>query len=392
LLSRKEDAISFFGIILTSLVTALHLYVFARLASLPQLRRGNGLKVLAITGGALWVFFFLGRIFHNQESGMFLELLELLGMQWMGILFLLAVPLLGSELITGFGFLLSQKITLHIRTAALGLGALLVLIAHIQGLRSPAVEQYQIPVHHLPAQADGTTVAVLSDLHIGEMLLDASWLHDRVQQVQALKPDCIVLVGDLFSRNGYPVLLSQALRQLSAPLGVFAVRGNHDALRPDRPDTTGEILADSGIRLLNNEWVKINEGLILAGINDLTTARRRGEDGQKNLNSALANRPAGATILLSHTPWLVEQAATAGVDLMLSGHTHNGQIWPFNYLTRTRYPFLGGQYLVKGMELFVSRGTGTWGPRMRLWQRGEIALITLRSPSQQSSKETNALL
>ncbi|XCN74969.1 MAG: metallophosphoesterase [Candidatus Electrothrix aestuarii] len=175
-------------------------------------------------------------------------------------------------------------------------------------------------------------------------------------------------------------------------MGVFAVRGNHDALRPDRPDTTGEILADAGIRLLNNEWVQLNDGLLLAGIDDLTTAQRRGEDGQKNLSSALTDRPEGTTILLSHTPWLVEQAASAGVDLMLSGHTHNGQIWPFNYLTRTRYPFLGGQYLVKGMELFVSRGTGTWGPRMRLWQRGEIALITLRSPSQQSSKETNALL
>ena len=337
-----------------------------------------------MTGGAFWLFFFLGRMFHHREGGLLFELLELLGMQWMGILFLLAVPLLASELPTGFGFLLPEKITLRIRTAALGLGMLLVLIAHVQGLRSPAVEQYEIPVRNLSAQADGTKIAVLSDLHIGEMLLDASWLNDRVQQVQAVNPDCIVLVGDLFERSSYPVLLSQALRQFSAPLGVFAVRGNHDALRPDRPDTTGEILADSDITLLNNEWVQLDDGLILAGIDDLTTARRRGEDGQKNLSLALNNRPAGAAILLSHTPWSVEQAADAGVDLMISGHTHNGQIWPFNYLVRTRYPFLAGQYSVKGMMLFVSRGAGTWGPRMRLWQRGEIALITLRSSTRQS--------
>lgn len=339
-----------------------------------------------MTGAVLWLFFFLGRMFHHREGGLLLELLELLGMQWMGMLFLLAVPLLGAELFTGFGLLLSRKITLRIRTAALGLGVLLVLIAHVQGLRSPAVEQYEIPVRNLPAQADGTKIAVLSDLHIGEMLLDAAWLNDRVRQVQALNPDCIVLLGDLFERGNYPVLLSQALRQLSAPLGVFAVRGNHDALRPERTDTTGEILTDSDIRLLSNEWVQLDDGLVLAGIDNLTTARRQGADGRKNLSRALSDRPAGATILLSHTPWLVEQAADAGVDLMLSGHTHNGQIWPFNYLVRIRYPFLAGQYLVKGMNLFVSRGTGTWGPRMRLWQRGEIALITLRSPSQRSSR------
>jgi uncharacterized protein len=130
---------------------------------------------------------------------------------------------------------------------------------------------------------------------------------------------------------------------------------------------------------LVNEWIHVADGLVLAGIDDLTSSRRRPGEGEANLDRALADRAAGSTVFLSHTPWMVERAAAAGVDLMLSGHTHNGQIWPFNFLVRTRYPFVGGRYDVEGMALHVSRGTGTWGPRMRLWPAGEISLITLRS-------------
>ncbi|MFO8083413.1 MAG: hypothetical protein R6U27_03730 [Desulfobacterales bacterium] len=104
------------------------------------------------------------------------------------------------------------------------------------------------------------------------------------------------------------------------------MRGNHDAFRPNRRDVTGEILVGAGIRLLANEWVKLSDGLVLAGIDDLTSSRRCPGEGEANLNRALAKRPEVSTIFLSHTPWMTERAAEAGVDIMLSGHTHNGQI------------------------------------------------------------------
>ncbi len=84
-------------------------------------------------------------------------------------------------------------------------------------------------------------------------------------------------------------------------------------------------------------------------------------------------------ILMSHSPLEAVRASEAGVDLMLSGHTHGGQIWPFNYLVRLNNPFVAGRYQVGGTAVIVSRGTGTWGPRMRLWRRGEILKIVLRS-------------
>lgn len=198
----------------------------------------------------------------------------------MGTLFLLAVALLVVDLSTGFGLFLSKAIVLRIRTAGLACSAVLVLIAHVQGLRPPAVEQYEIPVNGLPADLDGITIAILSDLHLGEMLLNADWLNARVRQVQASQPDCIVLVGDLFEWSSDPVALSPVLRQLSAPLGVFAVRGNHERLRPRRPDHAGKILTASGIRLLTNEWTELASGLVLVGIDDLTSIRRQGGEGK----------------------------------------------------------------------------------------------------------------
>lgn len=91
----------------------------------------------------------------------------------------------------------------------------------------------------------------------------------------------------------------------------------------------------------------------------------------------LSGRPPGAAVLLSHTPWQAREAAAAGAGLMLSGHTHGGQIWPFSYLIRLRYPLLAGRYQIDQMTVIVCRGTGTWGPRMRLWHPGEILSIKL---------------
>lgn len=130
-------------------------------------------------------------------------------------------------------------------------------------------------------------------------------------------------------------------------------------------------------KLLRNGWAEVRPGLILAGVDDLTSSRLNGQGGDP-ISQALIGRPPGATILLSHTPWQTGSAAKAGAGLMLSGHTHGGQIWPFGYLVRSRYPLLEGRYEVDGMTVIVCRGTGTWGTRMRLWRPSEILHVTLR--------------
>lgn len=363
---------------MTTLVTLLHIYVFVRLDALPLRRNLLSRKALIAAAVALWLLFLLGRLYGGNEFGFLTITLEVAGMHWMASVFILAVALFASDLVCWIGVLFGRRLA-RIRTLGAVLGLGLILFAHAQGLLPPGIERYEVTIDRLPASLDGTTIAVMTDLHVGEMMVGSEWLAARVDQVLALEPDLIVLVGDLFERGSDPDQMVPIMQRLSAPLGVWAVRGNHDSLRAGRRNVAGEILAGAKIRLLENEWVNLAEGLLLAGIDDLTSSRRRPGEGEASLKRTLADRPDAATLFLSHTPWLTEGAAAAGVDIMFSGHTHNGQIWPFNYLVRTRYPLSQGRYEVDGMTLLVSRGTGTWGPRMRLWAGNEISHVTLRA-------------
>lgn len=136
----------------------------------------------------------------------------------------------------------------------------------------------------------------------------------------------------------------------------------------------------AGLQVLHDRFVELRPGLVVAGVDDLTSRHGDGE-GAAAVARALAGRPLGAAVLLSHTPWHAETAAAAGAGVMLCGHTHAGQVWPFGYLVRTVYPLLAGRYEVGGMTVIVGRGTGTWGPRMRLWRPAEIVRLTLRAGS-----------
>ena len=221
-------------------------------------------------------------------------------------------------------------------------------------------------------------LVALSDTHLGQ-LLGERWLEARVRQVQALSPDMVALVGDIFEGHGGPPDGALAtLRGLSAPLGVWFVSGNHEG-HGDR-QANGEVLAEAGINSVDDLWVEVRPGLVLAGVSDLTVRRWRGGTGDP-VGEALSGHPEGGTVFFSHSPLQAERAAEVGAGLMISGHTHGGQIWPFNYLVRRAYSLVAGLYDVDGMPVIVTRGAGTWGPRMRLFKRGEILHITLHSPS-----------
>jgi predicted MPP superfamily phosphohydrolase len=364
-----------FGTVLLSAVTLMHVYVFWRISSVPFLRRYISRRFLIGIGVFFWAVFSLGRCLGHGGTGVLARTLELFGMDWMVVIFLATVSLLAIDLVTGFGLLL-PKLAPSLRGLALVAGGVLSLIALVQGLQPPVVQEYEVRLYGLPHEMDGTVLVAMSDLHVGA-LLGKQWLDERVAQVQAERPDIVLLLGDIFEEYGEPQKeLLQVLHGLSAPFGVWAVLGNHEF---HGRDTTGTSLKNiDGVRVLNNSWTEVRPGLVLAGVDDLTANHRSGLGGDP-ISKALTGRPVGATILLSHTPWQAEKAAGAGAGLMLSGHTHGGQIWPFGYLVQRVYPLLEGRYNVDGMTVIVCRGTGTWGPRMRLWRQGEILRVTLRA-------------
>lgn len=364
-----------FGRILIFIITLMHVYVFWRAASVPLIDRHVPRRFLIGSGIVLWTVFFLGRVFGHGSTGPLTSVIEFFGMNWMAVLFLLCISLLSLDLATGFGFLFQRQVA-SVRGWALVVGGVLSVIAVFQGMRTPVIQSYEVSLSGLPDEMEGKILVAMSDLHIGS-LLGKHWLAARVAQVEAQQPDLVVLLGDIFEGHGQPSdELISVLGRLSAPLGVWAVAGNHEFHGNRNGNITS--IKQAGIRLLRNRWAEVRPGFVLAGVEDLTSYRRIGLNGNPTMQ-ALSGRPSGTTVLLSHTPWQTEMAANSGVKLMLSGHTHGGQIWPFSYLVRLRYPLVGGRYVTDGMTIIVCRGTGTWGPRMRLWSPGEILRVTLRS-------------
>ncbi|MDY6904603.1 MAG: metallophosphoesterase [Thermodesulfobacteriota bacterium] len=361
---------------MTSVVTAMLAYVMWRVGTMPFVVRWVEPRFLLITGVILWGIFVLGMVYGHQGRGMPALITEYAGMTLLGALLLLFVSFLAMDVITGFGSLMPRW-TPRLRELAFIAGSVMVIFALVQGFRAPIVRFFDVTAADLPTDLDGTRVVVMSDLHVGT-LLNAKWLANRIVQVQSLNPDMVILAGDILEghdHRDHDALLS-AFKQLSPPLGVWAVLGNHEFYRGKEKAMT--FLEDAGITVLRGKWTQPVPGIVVAGVDDLTV--KYGRDGvTQAVRRTLAGKPPGAIIFVSHTPWGSRAASAADVDVMVSGHTHGGQIWPFGYLVKQNYPLLGGRYDVNGMTVLVCRGTGTWGPRMRLWRPGEILLVTLKA-------------
>jgi hypothetical protein len=366
-----------FSIVLNLVGTLLHFYVAHRTYRIDAVRT-------RVPAGAWWLgallvwLVYLGGVHLGDGALDWRWWPEQFALTWLGIMFVMSLCLLAADIATGFGLWRRARVPRLLGGAALA-GVLLSGFAVYQGVRAPVVVDYEVAMDKLPAALDGTVLVMVSDLHLGAQRR-AGWMEARVAQINALHPAAVLMVGDQVEDNplGDP-RLARVLRGLQAPRGVWAVTGNHE-FYGDVETTVAEFEA-GGVRWLRDAQVELAPGLMLAGIEDVGSALRVGGPVTAGLARALPLSTDKATILLSHIPAapVIELAASRGVGLMLSGHTHGGQLWPFNYLVQRRFPQVVGQYAVNGMALVISRGAGSWGPRMRLWQPGEIVRITLRA-------------
>ena len=211
------------------------------------------------------------------------------------------------------------------------------------------------------------TIVQLSDIHRGSV--SRKHLERLVTKTNALTPDLVLITGDLLDPAGRLSAESIApLNELKPP--VYWITGNHE--RYAGLDTVMAMLKTTPVVSLRNEAVEV-DGIQLIGIDD-------SEDRQQvsRVLPSIPVDPNAFTILMYHQPEGFDAAAKAGVDLMLSGHTHNGQIWPFNWVVRSRFQYLKGLHTIDGMQLYISTGSGTWGPPMRLGSRNQITLIHLK--------------
>ena len=309
---------------------------------------------------------------------------------WMGLLFLLFVGLVGGDLLRlaiGLfdrargapvdddrrGFLLRGI------AAIVGFGALTAGGWGIFQARGPiSTRRVKVALRRLPESMRGLTLAQISDLHVGPTI-GRDFVADVVARTNALRADAIVLTGDIV--DGSVEKLREAiapLADLQAPLGVFFVTGNHEYY--SGADAWLAELARMGIRPLRNERVELRRGddaIDLAGVDDYS-AHGFGGDHGPDLPRALAGRDATrALVLLAHQPRAFPEAARLGVGLQLSGHTHGGQIWPWSWLVKLQQPYVAGLHRLGEAQIYVSCGTGYWGPPMRVGAPPEITQLTL---------------
>ena len=241
----------------------------------------------------------------------------------------------------------------------------------------PGVATHEVRSDALPAAFDGTRVVLVTDLHVGPVH-DASWARRMVDLVERQDPDLVVLGGDLVDGSPDDVApYLEPLRDLDAPLGVFAVTGNHEMFGgEDEAAAWVEVYESLGVDVLTNESVELDRGgasIVLAGVHDET-----GEgDLAADPDAALAGvDPADFLLFAAHEPRQV--VPDAGIDLQLSGHTHGGQLWPVHLLVPLRDPTVAGLDVADGVPIVTSRGFGTSGPPVRVLAPPQIDVVALR--------------
>jgi predicted MPP superfamily phosphohydrolase len=244
----------------------------------------------------------------------------------------------------------------------------------------PRLVRTQLPLARLGRAMDGYRIALISDIHCGP-LLGAEHVRRLVTTVNAIGVDLVAITGDL--ADGTVAELGRAaepLRELRPRDGSFFVTGNHEYYADDVPAWL-EALRGWGVRPLVNERVELSRGgaaLDLAGVNDPTGV---GYGDPPDFGRAVGDRdPSRPVVLLAHQPVHVSESRQHGVDLQLSGHTHGGQMCPFNLAVGLQQPVVAGHRWFGQTQLYVTRGAGFWGPPVRVGAPPEIVIVELRAP------------
>ncbi len=370
--ARRRDARGTAILVIASLWSLLHVYVGQRL--LAQTSLAPAWRVVGWAGILLLVLApFVALVAGRTERLPAKRGLEVAGFTAMGLSSLLIVFALAGDV-------------LHVR-AWLGVGgsqlavvggAMAVLLIGLWRARRPAtVRVVDVPITGLPSDLEGFRIAQLSDLHVGPTL-KRDFVERVVDTTNRLQPDLIALTGDV--ADGFPPALRDEvapLAGLEAPHGKYFVTGNHEYYW----DAAGWVreLEGLGFSALINGHRVIRHGtgrIVLAGVTDLSSGGLPGHASDPA--AAVAGAPeSDVRVLLAHQPKSAFAARAAGYDLQLSGHTHGGQYFPFNLLVRLFQPFVAGLHRLEAMWLYVSRGTGFWGPPLRLGAPAEITLIQL---------------
>ncbi|HPF49966.1 MAG TPA: metallophosphoesterase [Draconibacterium sp.] len=356
-------------ILFLGLMASANIYLARRVTFYFDLRSA---RYLYISFGALTVFMIAGIISTTNAQGTFANWIYILASIVMGFLLYLLLSVAAVDLLNIF-----------IKSAPriLGASALILAVAVTTGgilnAQYRRISKVEIPMKGLKNELK---VAHLSDIHIGHFW-GAKTLQRIVDKTNAQNPDVVFITGDLFDgRIRLNAASLEPLKKLNAP--VYFVEGNHDGY--SGAEEVKKNLREIGVTVLENEVTHFNQIQIIGLDHMRATDNSPGMHGtghKPSIQSVLDSLnifPNQPTVLLHHSPDGIEYANAHGVDLYLAGHTHNGQLFPFNFVVGMIYKYNKGLHDYKGTRIYTSQGVGTFGPPMRVGTKSEIVVLTLK--------------
>ncbi len=371
-----------FFIVVITIYSLLNLYLFFKGYNALPVLQANKLAY-SLTFFILAAIFIVAKFIEARHSSLITDVLNIIGGFWLAFMLYGFIFFLLSDIVLLLlrlsGIISSETIPVFRKLAFLitaGLSVLLIGGGFINAV-IPVVKEYNITINKPAGEIKSLRIAAVSDIHLGSIIRKRS-ITKLSSMLKEINPDMVLLLGDIIDGEIGPVLRGDLLQYFTCPRcreGIYAIAGNHEYIGGG--DRTIPYIESKGIRVLKDEVVTLDGGIQLIGRIDKDAKRFYGKS-RKSLDDIINQTDrTKPLILLDHQPFHIDESVKNGIDLQLSGHTHNGQMWPLNYLTRIIYEVSYG-YLKRGnTHVIVSSGYGLWGPRVRSGSRSEVLLINL---------------
>ena len=377
---RSISFLIFFSIVLL-IYSSVNYYLFVRglqVFSISQPVR----KWFVVIFWTIAASFIAGSVLERTFSSAFSEWVYRVGSFWLAFMLYLTLAALLIDLVRVFNHFFhflpefTPVMKLRLGLIVFSVVSLLVIAGHMNALWIN-VRQIPLTIHKKVSGNPEVKILMASDLHLG-VLIGERREKRLLEIINEQKPDLVLLCGDLVDGEIAPVLrknLGRHIQEIKTPLGVYAILGNHEYL--GGIDKTLPYLRGININVLIDETVTLPNGIQLVGRND--RAGSRFTNGLKPLPELLAGTdPEKPVIVMNHQPYHLDEAVKSNVDLHLSGHTHDGQLWPFHYMTKAIFELSWGLMKKQNTNFYVSCGFGTWGPSVRIGNRPEVVVFKVK--------------
>jgi len=370
----------FFSIVLT-IYGSVNYYLFVRGLQAFSLNLVSKRSFIVI----FWTIvsmFILGNILERTATSAFSEWIYRIGSFWLAYMLYLVLAVVFIDIVRLFDHFFhflpsfSPILKFSLGVVVFVLASLVVIGGHINAL-CINVKEIPLTIHKKVSGPAEMKILMASDIHLGALIGERRE-KKLLDIVREQKPDLVLLCGDLVDGEIAPVLrknLGRHIQEINTPYGVYAISGNHEYI--GGIDKTLPYLKSINIRMLLDEVVTLPNGVQLVGRNDYSS--ESGVNARKSLAELLKGLdPAKPVMVMNHQPFHLEEASDLGVDLHLSGHTHNGQLWPLNYITEAMFELSWGCLKKGNTHFYVSSGYGTWGPPVRTGNRPEVVVFKVK--------------